>query len=107
MTHAHCYRAISGAGWRCIGCGRWTVARPPAEQTAAWQERQRAEWAIIAADELGVTVERTGSNPEALADEVASWAQQEEDKWPEMGLVYMLICPELVDAARALEEATA
>lgn len=64
-------------------------------------------WAIIAADEKGVTVECTGPDPEALADRVASWAQQEEDKWPAMGLLYMLICPELVDAARALEAATA
>lgn len=38
--HPHIYRAVPGAGWRCIACGRWTVARPPKEQTAAWQQRQ-------------------------------------------------------------------
>lgn len=60
-------------------------------------------WAIIGCDDKGVTVEKTGEDPEALADAVASWAQQEEDKWPELGLIYMLIGPEQVPAARALE----
>lgn len=64
-------------------------------------------WAVAGCDDRGVTVERTGADPETLADSVASWAQQEEDKWPDMGLLYMLIPPEQVPAARALEEETA
>src|ERR1700741_509854 len=61
-------------------------------------------YAVIAADDSGVPVERTGTDPAALADEVASWAQQEEDKWPDMGLVYMLITPDELPLARTLEE---
>lgn len=49
------------------------------------------EWAVIGCDREGVTVDKTGPDPEALADAVASWAQQEEDKWPEHGLIYMLV----------------
>lgn len=64
-------------------------------------------WAVIGCDGLGVTVEKLGADPEALADSVASWAQQEADKWPELGLIYMLIAPDHVSDARALEEATA
>lgn len=49
-------------------------------------------WAVIGWDaETGVTIERTGNNPEALADHCASWAQQEADRWPEMGLLYMIV----------------
>lgn len=66
-----------------------------------------SEWAVIACDDLGVTIEKLGRDPEALADTVASWAQQEEDKWPEHGLIYMLIAPDQVLDARALETATA
>lgn len=51
-------------------------------------------WAVIGCDAGGVTVEKTGPDPEVLCDAVASWAQQEEDRWPDMGLVYMLIDPE-------------
>jgi hypothetical protein len=47
-------------------------------------------WAILGCDD-GVTVETTGEDPEALADRVASWAQQEADRWPDMGLLYMLV----------------
>lgn len=63
-----------------------------------------SEWAVIGCDHTGVTVERTGEDPEALADSVASWAQQEEDKWPELGLIYMLVAPEDVPLAVALME---
>lgn len=62
------------------------------------------EWAIIGADDGGVTVELTGDR-DALIDHAASWAQQEADLWPEMGLIYMLITPEELPAARALEGA--
>lgn len=48
-------------------------------------------WYIVAADDSGMTIEATGNDPEELANKVASWAQQEEDKWPEMGLIYMLV----------------
>jgi len=49
-------------------------------------------WAVIGWDaETGETVELTGCDPEALADRVASWAQQEADRWPELGLIYMLV----------------
>lgn len=65
--------------------------------------RGAGEWAVIGCDHLGVTVEKTGADPEVLADALAPWAQQEADKWPDKGLVYMLIEPELVEAARALE----
>lgn len=65
------------------------------------------EWAVIACDDLGVTVDKLGPDPETLADTVASWAQQEEDKWPDHGLIYMLIDPDQLPGARALEEATA
>lgn len=59
----------------------------------------RTDWAVVAVDDLGLTVDAVGPDPEALADKVASWAQQEVDKWPEMGLIYMLILPnQLVDA---------
>lgn len=50
-----------------------------------------AQWLVLAADQDGVTVEATGPDPEALADHVASWAQQEADRWPGFGLVYMLV----------------
>lgn len=53
----------------------------------------RRTWVVIGADDYGVTVEVSGDNPEALVNRVASWAQQEEDRWPEHGLVYMLIEP--------------
>lgn len=49
-------------------------------------------WAIVAADPGGVTVDATGLDPWVLADLAAPWAQQEADRWPEMGLVYMLVC---------------
>jgi hypothetical protein len=61
-----------------------------------------SDWAIIGCDQYGVTVEATGQ-PDVIADMVASWAQQENDKWPDMGLVYMLISPEEIPAARELE----
>lgn len=51
-------------------------------------------WAVLAVDGDGVTVELKGSDPEALADQVASWAQQEADRWPEMGLLYMIATPD-------------
>lgn len=63
-----------------------------------------SEWAIIGCDGRGVTIEKTGPDPEALCDTVASWAQQEEDKWPEFGLLYMLVSPEELPLARELEE---
>ena len=69
----------------------------------SWRVDYREEWAVIACDDLGVTVEKLGRDPKALADSVASWAQQEEDKWPEAGLVYMLIPPDQIADARALE----
>lgn len=69
----------------------------------SWRVDLRDEWAVIGCDDLGVTVERLGRDPEALADSVASWAQQEEDRWPEQGLLYMLIPPDQVADARALE----
>lgn len=40
--HLHVYRAVPGAGWKCILCGRWTVTPPPKEQLAAWRERTPA-----------------------------------------------------------------
>jgi hypothetical protein len=58
---------------------------------AAEMAEQETRWWVIAADADGVTVEKVGSNPWTLADEVASWAQQEEDRWPEHGLVYMVV----------------
>lgn len=36
--HEHVYRAIPGAGYRCIKCDRPTVTRPPKEQMASYQE---------------------------------------------------------------------
>lgn len=39
--HEHSFRAHPGAGWKCVGCGRWTVSRPPKELTASYQERLR------------------------------------------------------------------
>lgn len=48
-------------------------------------------YAVVAADEFGATVDARGDDAEVLADKVASWAQQETDKWPDMGLVYMLV----------------
>jgi hypothetical protein len=42
-NHEHLYRAIPGAGWRCVHCDRWTVSPPPKEQSAAYRERLRAE----------------------------------------------------------------
>lgn len=65
-----------------------------------------SDWAIIGCDKFGVTVEATGQ-PDVIADRVASWAQQEDDRWPEMGLIYMLISPEEIPAARELEASTA
>lgn len=61
-------------------------------------------WAVVGCDHRGLTFETTGPDPDVLADTVASWAQQEEDKWPEMGLIYMLISPEELPAAAAWEE---
>lgn len=61
------------------------------------------QWAVIGCDDLGVTVEKTGPDPEVLADAVASWAQMEEDKWPQLGLLYMLISPDEVPLAREEE----
>lgn len=50
-----------------------------------------SRWQVIAYDDLGETTEASGLDPEALADKVASWAQQEADKWPHFGLIYMLV----------------
>lgn len=66
------------------------LVRKGLERKAA-REAAEQRWAVIAHDGLGETVERTGADPDALADEVASWAQQEADKWPELGLIYMLV----------------
>lgn len=63
------------------------------------------KWTVIAHDEFGVTVEASDQDAEALANKIASWAQQEENRWPEFGLIYMLIEPvdtmyvEVADAA--------
>jgi hypothetical protein len=49
------------------------------------------QWAVLAVDDDGMTVDALGDDFWRLADRVASWAQQEEDRWPRMGLLYMLI----------------
>lgn len=62
------------------------------------------KWAVIGADDDGLTIERTG-DAEEIADWIAAAAQQEGDRWPEFGLVYMLIPPDQLPEARALEGA--
>jgi hypothetical protein len=48
-------------------------------------------YAVLAVDHFGITVDGRGDDGEALADRFAAAAQQELDKWPNMGLIYMLV----------------
>lgn len=48
-------------------------------------------WVVLGCDSKGVTEEARGPDPDALANAWAAAAQQEADRWPELGLVYMLV----------------
>lgn len=47
-------------------------------------------WAVIGADAGGVTIEWMG-DPDDMPAWIALAADQERDRWSEMGLVYMLV----------------
>lgn len=78
-------------GWH-VPSGYWGLAHNVLRGLCGSKVQWR--WAVIAVDDDGITVERTGDDPAWLADDVASWAQQETDRWPEHGLIYMLVSPE-------------
>jgi hypothetical protein len=50
-----------------------------------------ARWVVLGCDTGEPTVEAHGDDPWVLADRLAAAAQQEEDRWPHLGLVYALV----------------
>jgi hypothetical protein len=68
-------------------------------------DQEGGRFAVICADEFGVTIEGIDPDPEVLIEKFSAAARQEFTDWPTLDPIpYMLIAPEEVPLARAQEE---
>lgn len=85
----------------CPSCGGQSLD-PALDGCATPTWSHAATWVIVGADDSGISIEWSGEDPEKMPDWMGAAAQQEEDRWPEMGLIYMLVEPTEAPLALAM-----